>query len=78
VTDSGDFNVQTVEQVEAVARAAADAQDAALYRVAAYTGLRQGELRALRWRPRTEARRGGTFLQVRGRAARRVRPTGCP
>jgi integrase len=29
---------------------AEDAQDAELVRVAAYTGLRQGELRALRWR----------------------------
>lgn len=46
---SGDFNVLSVEQLEATARAASD-QDAALYRVAAYTGLRQGELRALRWR----------------------------
>jgi integrase len=35
--------------VEALARAAADEQDAALYQVAAYTGLRLGELRALRW-----------------------------
>lgn len=49
VVASGDFNVLTVEQVQAVARVAATAQDAALYRVAAYTGLRQGELRALRW-----------------------------
>jgi integrase len=46
---SGDFNVLSVEQLEATARAASP-QDAALYRVAAYTGLRQGELRALRWR----------------------------
>jgi integrase len=35
--------------VEAVARAAENDQDAALFRVAAYTGLRLGELRALRW-----------------------------
>ncbi|HXW58366.1 MAG TPA: site-specific integrase [Solirubrobacteraceae bacterium] len=32
------------------AERAEDAQDAELVRVAAYTGLRQGELRALRWR----------------------------
>jgi integrase len=50
IVDSGDFNVLTVEQLEAVARVAANAQDAALYRVAGYSGLRQGELRALRWR----------------------------
>lgn len=47
---SGDLAVLTVEQVEALARNADDEQDAALYRVAAYTGLRLGELRALRWR----------------------------
>jgi integrase len=65
---SGDFNVLTVEQVEAVARAAvierptgeveadqdfdelaAEIFSAAIL-VAAYTGLRTGELRALRWR----------------------------
>jgi integrase len=47
---SGDFNVLAVEQLEATARAARDAQEAALIRVGGYTGLRQGELRALRWR----------------------------
>ncbi|HEY2657717.1 MAG TPA: site-specific integrase [Solirubrobacteraceae bacterium] len=35
---------------EAAARAADDAQDAELVRVAAYAGLRRGELVALRWR----------------------------
>jgi integrase len=49
VTDSGDFTVLSVEQLEAVARAAQTAQEAALYRAAAFTGLRLGELRALRW-----------------------------
>lgn len=48
--NSGDFNVLSVVEVEAVARATADQQTAALIRFAAYTGLRQGELRALRWR----------------------------
>jgi integrase len=43
------FNVLTREQVEAVARAADTPMAAALIRVAAYTGLRWGELRALRW-----------------------------
>ena len=32
-----------------MARAADDEQDAALFIVAAFTGLRMGELRALRW-----------------------------
>jgi integrase len=47
---SGDFNVLSVLEMEAVAEAAEDELHAALYRVAAYTGLRVGELRALRWR----------------------------
>jgi integrase len=54
---SGDFNVLTVEQVEAVAAKAGidlTREEAEMYRaailVAAYTGLRTGELRALRWR----------------------------
>jgi integrase len=46
---SGEFNVLTIEQVEAVARAAEDELTAAAIKVAAYTGLRTGELRALRW-----------------------------
>lgn len=46
---SGNFNVLSVEEVHAVARAADDDQDAALFTVAAFTGLRMGELRALRW-----------------------------
>ncbi len=37
-------------EVEALGRAAGSAQDAAIFRVAAYTGLRLGELLALRWR----------------------------
>jgi integrase len=47
---SGDFNVLSPEEVAALARAAANDQDRVIYTVAAYTGLRMGELRALRWR----------------------------
>lgn len=47
---TGEFNVLSVEQVQAVARAAVDDQLRALFTVAAFTGLRQGELIALRWR----------------------------
>jgi integrase len=54
---SGDFNVLTVQQIEAVAEKAgielteAEAeQSRTAIIVAAYTGLRTGELRALRWR----------------------------
>lgn len=50
VKRSGDFNVLTPVEVAAVARAATSEQDAAIFTVAAFTGLRLGELRALRWR----------------------------
>jgi integrase len=47
---SGDFNVLAPVEVEAVARAAENPFYGALFTVAAFTGLRMGELRALRWR----------------------------
>jgi integrase len=47
---SGDFNVLSAEEAEALVRAASDETAAALYRTAISTGLRMGELRALRWR----------------------------
>jgi integrase len=46
---SGDFNVLSPAEVAAVSRAAEDRQLAAAITVAAFTGLRLGELRALRW-----------------------------
>jgi integrase len=49
VKRSGEFNVLSPAEVLAVARAAEDDQDGALIIVAAFTGLRLGELRALRW-----------------------------
>jgi integrase len=56
-----------------------DAQDADLVRVAAYTGLRQGELRALRWRDVGEgvitvsrALSDEQFTGTKGRAVRHV------
>lgn len=42
--------VLSAAEVEALARAAFSERDAALFRIAAFTGLRMGELRALRWR----------------------------
>jgi integrase len=47
---SGHFNALTVEEVYAIARAADDTMMAAIIVTAAMTGLRMGELRALRWR----------------------------
>jgi integrase len=49
VSRTGEFNVLSVEQVEAVARACREPLYSALIVVASYTGLRLGELRALRW-----------------------------
>ena len=46
---SGDFSVLSAAEVEAVARAAPSVIDAAVFRTAAFTGLRLGELLALRW-----------------------------
>lgn len=46
---SGDIAVLDARQVELLASKAANEQDAAIFRVAAFTGLRLGELRALRW-----------------------------
>jgi integrase len=47
---SGEFQTLEAEDLAALARVASDPQDAALYLTAAWTGLRQGELLALRWR----------------------------
>jgi integrase len=45
-----EINVFSPEEVMVLVRAAYSEQDAALYPTAAFTGLRQGELIALRWR----------------------------
>jgi integrase len=47
---SGDIEVFSPEEVWALVRAAASEQDSALFLTAAFTGLRMGELVALRWR----------------------------
>jgi integrase len=49
VKRSGDFNVLRPGEILAVARATGSEQDAAIIAVAAFTGLRLGELRALKW-----------------------------
>lgn len=48
--DASRYDFYSVEEVMALVRAAGDAQDGALYLTAAFTGLRRGELVALRWR----------------------------
>lgn len=47
---SVDIDVFSPEEVWALVRAAASEQDAAIFLTAAFTGLRKGELIALRWR----------------------------
>jgi integrase len=47
---SGDIQVFSPEEVWALVRAAASEHDGALFLTAAFTGLRMGELLALRWR----------------------------
>jgi len=47
---SGDYDFYSREEIEALVRAATSEQDAAIYLTAAMTGLRRGELAALRWR----------------------------
>jgi integrase len=46
---SGDLDFYSADEVMALVRAAASEQDAAIFLTAAYTGLRRGELVALRW-----------------------------
>lgn len=47
---SGEYDFYSPEEVMALVRAAASEQDAAVFLAAAFTGLRRGELLALRWR----------------------------
>ena len=59
---SGDLQVFSPEEVWALVRAAGSEQDATLFLAAAFTGLRMGELLALRWR---DADFAGSAVRVR-------------
>lgn len=69
---SGDIQVFSPEEVWALVRAAASEQDGALVLTAAFTGLRMGELLALRWRDVDFA---GATIRVRASYAGRERTT---
>jgi integrase len=47
---SGDYDIYSREEIDVLVRGAADDQNAAIFLAAALTGLRRGELLALRWR----------------------------
>ena len=59
---SGEIEVFSPEEVWSLVRAAESEQDAALFLTAAFTGLRMGELLALRWR---DVDLAGSVLRVR-------------
>jgi integrase len=72
VRPSGDIEVFSPEEVWALARAAASEQDRAIYLTAAFTGLRRGELLALRWR---DVDLAGHTIRVRANWAARALTT---
>ena len=69
---ASDIDVFSPEEVMALVRAAGSEQDAAIFMVAAFTGLRRGELLALSWRDVDFA---GSVIRVRASYAAGERTT---
>jgi integrase len=62
IRSTGDIQVFSPEEVWALVRAAANETDATIFLTASFTGLRMGELLALRWR---DVDFGGSTIRVR-------------
>jgi integrase len=79
VNYSGEFDLLRPPEITALCQAAESEADAALFMTAAYTGLRQGELLALRWRDldlplrRLHVRRNYTHGVEKAPKSKRVR-----
>jgi integrase len=77
-----DLQVYSPEEIRALVRAADSEQDAAIYLTAAFTGLRRGELLALRWRDvdfaASTLRVAGSYAAARPDDAKSGRPRAVP
>ena len=80
--DATRFNFYSPEEVHSLVRAAASDQDGALFLTAAFTGLRRGELIAMRWRDvdfqRSAIRVSGSYTNGRLTTPKSGHGRACP